>query len=105
MTVVLRVAVAVVQVVDVIAVLHRFVSAAGTVLMIGVIGVCRVDRGALVPMSIVLMMHMTIVEIVDMAIVLDCGVATARAVLVSMILVEGVVRAHERASSACRIAS
>jgi hypothetical protein len=64
------VAVSVVEVVDVVAVGHRLVTAARTVLVVAVLPVLRVDWLALVPMAVVLAMGVAVMEIVHVIAVL-----------------------------------
>jgi hypothetical protein len=83
-----RVTVAVVDVVNVVAVLDRLVPASLPVL----VGVVIVDRVcgdlALVPMAVMESMSVTVVEVVGVVAVLHGDMATALAVLVRMVLVE-----------------
>jgi len=104
-TVVEGVAVAVVQVVDVVTVPDRLVAAAWPVLVIGVVGVLGVGAFTLVPVTVVVVVHVSVVEVVDVVAVDDRRVAAAGRMLVLMILVDRVGGAHVCASSACRIAS
>jgi hypothetical protein len=99
------VTVTVVEVVDVVTVLDRFVAASRSMLMISVIFVLSVNALALVPVAIVEVVHMAIVEVVDMVAVDDRGVSATGAVLVLVVFVDVVGSAHDGASSACRIAS
>jgi len=81
------------QVVDVVAVRHGFVSAAGAVLMVGSVTFVDVIRAAvgieiayrqdvLVHMVLMRMVEVAIVDVVDMAFVFDGSVAAIRSVLV-----------------------
>ncbi|GAB3205730.1 hypothetical protein GCM10027262_12070 [Nocardia tengchongensis] len=89
MTVVCRVPVAVVDVVDVVAVRDRDVAAALAVHM-GVLGVFAVGRRfALVVMALVCAMQVAVVHVVDMVAVRDRDMAAVRAVDVLVIGVLG----------------
>jgi hypothetical protein len=70
------VAVSIVEVVDVVTVGDRLVTARGAVLM-GVLGMRGVGQLALVPVSVVLAMDVTVVEVVPVAVVLDGRVLAA----------------------------
>lgn len=99
------VAVTVVHVVNVVAVLDRFVPTSGPMLVLAVVGVLGVDLVALVPVSLVEMVDMAVVEIVDVVAVSDRRVPARGAVLVLVVLVDRMGGAHADASSACRMAS
>lgn len=87
------------NVVDVVAVRHRFVSAAGAVdvavLVLGVaaaaVGVGLTNRNRVFFHSAVfiLMVKVAVVNVIDVVAVLDAGVAAARTVLVLVISVTG----------------
>ena len=89
------------QIIDMVAVRHRFMAAAGAVDVraraaagaAGRIGVA--DRHHMcVDMVAMLVMKMAVVKIVEMAVVVDRGMATAGAVDMVMIGVGGVTFAH-----------
>ena len=84
--------VAVVEVVDVVAVFDRLVAAVGSVLVVVVVvhGMER-HRVALVPMIAVGVMGMAIVEVVDVSLVIHGDVAAVGSVEVGMLGVGGVV--------------
>jgi hypothetical protein len=64
MTLVWGVPVAIVEVVDMVAMDHRLVTAARTMLMIAVLDVFRVARLALVPVALVLAMDVAVMEVI-----------------------------------------
>jgi hypothetical protein len=99
------VTVAVMEVVDVVAVRNGFVAAARAVLVVTVVGVLGVHVAALVPVPVVQVMHVTVVEVVGVLAVGDRRVPATGAVLMGVVLVNGVGGGHDDASSACRIAS
>jgi len=91
-TLVKGVAVTVMNVIDVVAVLHGGVAAVVAVLVIVLgVGLVKRSRVALVPMIVMGVVGVTIVEIVDVAGVLDGGVPAGGAVVVVVIGVRGVV--------------
>ncbi len=92
-TVVCGVAVPVVEVVDVVAVGHRLVTAARTVLVVAVLPVRRVDWLALVPMAVVLVMGVAVMEIVHLVAVLHRRVSARWSVHVGVIGM-GITAAH-----------
>jgi hypothetical protein len=93
------------EIIRVVPVRHGFMTATGTMLMAG--GVTRLGRLAairvggvhrqrvLIVMTFVRVMQMAVVQIIDMALVLDRGVATARTVLVVVMLVRVMFVRHE----------
>jgi hypothetical protein len=83
---------AVYEIVDMVAVRHRFVSAVWTVRMratdVGraLHGICGVDRdGVLIHVILVHMMEMAIVQIVDVIVVANRSVSAVRAMLVRVV--------------------
>jgi hypothetical protein len=90
-----RVTMAVMDVVDVVAVLDRLV-ATSLPMLVGMVLVDRVaGELALSPMAIMKSMHVTVVQVVGVVTVLHGGMATAFAVLVWVVLVESMFRCHE----------
>jgi hypothetical protein len=99
MAVVLVVEMAVDQVIDMVAMRHRFMAAASAVHVGGVVTAAGVAAGAgggigagdlngvFVVMTVVGVVEMAVVEVVDVVTMLDGGMAAARAVLVGMICV------------------
>lgn len=79
-----RVTVALMEVVDVIAVGDGLVATRGTVL-VSVLAVRGMRRLALVPVPIVLAVDVTVVEVVPMAVVLDGCVPAVRSMCVGML--------------------
>ena len=97
--------VAVVQVVDVVAVGDGLVPAAFAVRMVAVILGDGVGALALIPVAAVLAMDVTIVEVVDMVVVGHAGVTTIGAVGVGVGLVSGAAAHDVCLSLACAMAS
>lgn len=89
-SVVSRVAVAIVQVVDMIAVRNGDVAAALAVLVIVVLVNVVLGRFALVPVALVLAVDVAIVNVVGVISVLECDVAAAFTVGVGVLFVDGV---------------
>lgn len=89
-SVVSRVAVAIVQVVDMIAVRNGDVAAALAVLVIVVLVNVVLRRFALVPVALVLAVDVAIVNVVGVISVLECDVAAAFTVGVGVLFVDGV---------------
>jgi hypothetical protein len=80
-------AMSVVDVVDVSVVLHRLMSAVGTVL-VAVAGMLDMGERMLVIVASVLAVGVTFVDVVDMSVVVDGNVATVRAVGMAVIAVD-----------------
>jgi hypothetical protein len=95
-----RVIVAVMNVVDMVLVPHRVVAAAFAVL-VHVVGVLRVRRRALVPVSIMPGVRVSVVDEVGVAAVHDRGVAAVGTVLVAMVSVFAMLDFGHRRVSAC----
>src|SRR5438270_192971 len=89
------VAVGVVEVVDMVAVLHGLVPAPVAVL-VGVVVVGVVRQLALVPVPVVPAVHVPVVEVVGVAIVLDTWVTAVVGVLVAVLFVRVMdeIRSH-----------
>ena len=86
------------EIVNVVAVRHRFVSASRTVYMIGIVSPASVPRRAAVRVAVADLhrmffdlavladvMQVTVVQVVDVVAVLDAGVLAVRAVLVVVV--------------------
>ena len=84
---VLRVAMAVVNVIDVITVLNRRVAAPGAVLVVVLLGLDVPREVALVVVAVVRPVGVAVVKVVGVPTVLDRDVAAVRTVLVGMIAV------------------
>jgi len=88
-TIVERVTVSVVDVVDVVAVLNRLVPAVGSVLvLVSVVRDALVRSVALVPVAVVFAVDVAVVDVVDVFAVDDAGVAAIRSVLVIVLGVD-----------------
>lgn len=84
-----------VHVIGVALVFHRLMSAVWTVLMLFVFVVRHVGGGrTLIDVTLVLMVHMTLVHVVSVVLVLNVGVAAFRAVLVGVCFVYWMGRSH-----------
>ena len=89
MSIVGRVTVVIVEVVDMVTMGDRLVAAARSV-VVGVVGVLNVRERVLVVVAVVRVVSMTFVDVVEMSLVLDGGVPACGPMLVGVIIMDGV---------------